>query len=355
MPRGAAARVFIASNDTIWAIESDGQARRLFEAPEDSRILTIDSAPGGQRVAALLQTTSQAAGNIELVVLDQDGENAIRISEFAIGGATPSPTAGRGSNLIDWSPQGGRLLVAFRDGRIFDVHPDEDTAPTLLNIAVDGKHIVGPSWSPTGEAIGFVAVSDDSRERSLHLFAPQDGSISDVVLPQDGRFIVDFTWMPDGVSLLFTEGGELGGAVTGIDLWHVDADGENRALLASAGTVAPVAQISNMRPSPDGRSVAYAVRVPGDGAARVDSVWVRDIESGQGFRISLPSVNTLEDLWWTNQGLIVSVTTDGTGSLRQPMLALLQVTRDGAVSAIWAAPIGTPAAAATPVATPSAS
>ena len=89
------------------------------------------------------------------------------------------------------------------------------------------------------------------------------GEITTVVTPLEGRLVVDFAWLPDGVSLLFTEGGVPGSAITGIDLWRVDANGENRALVASAGTVAPVARIANLSPSPDGRSVAYSVLVPG--------------------------------------------------------------------------------------------
>ena len=66
-----------------------------------------------------------------------------------------------------------------------------------------------------------------------------------LVTPLTERLVVDFAWLPDGVSLLFTEGGVPGSAITGIDLWRVDANGENRALVASAGTVAPVARIAN--------------------------------------------------------------------------------------------------------------
>jgi hypothetical protein len=140
------------------------------------------------------------------------------------------------------------------------------------------------------------------------------------------------------VSLLFTEGGAPGSATTGIDLWRVEASGENRALVASAGTVAPVARIANISPSPDGRSVAYAVLVPGPGGPAVDSVWVRSLASGIGFRIALPSVATVEDIWWTEEGLVVSVVTRRTAQGRPPTQALLQANRDGSISALWAAP-----------------
>jgi hypothetical protein len=158
--------------------------------------------------------------------------------------------------------------------------------------------------------------------------------------------------MPDGTSLLFTESGGLEGAVSGIDLWRVDADGENRQLVASAGTVAPVARVATVRPSPDGRAVAYAVLVPGPGRPQVDSVWVRDLESDFGFRIALPAVASVDDIWWTDQGLVIRIQTVGTPQ-RPSTMALLRVTQDGAVSVLWAAPVaaGTPVSAtpATPI------
>jgi hypothetical protein len=161
--------------------------------------------------------------------------------------------------------------------------------------------------------------------------------------------------LPDGVSLLFTEGGAPGSAITGIDLWRVDASGQNRALVASAGTVAPVARIANLSPSPDGRSAAYTVLVPGSGGPAVDSVWVRSLASGIGFRIAMPSVASVDDIWWTEQGLVVSVVTKPTARGRPPTQALLLANRDGSISALWAAPgAATSPIGSTPVAgTPS--
>jgi hypothetical protein len=108
-----------------------------------------------------------------------------------------------------------------------------------------------------------------------------------------------------------------------------------------------------MRPSPDGRSVAYAVLVPGNDGPVVDSVWVRDVTTGTAFRIPLPTVGSIQDIVWTNQGLVALVTTGGPGSARPEMLAMLLVNRDGEAGILWAAPVveATPASA-TPVASP---
>ncbi|MDQ3225090.1 MAG: hypothetical protein M3Q50_00475, partial [Chloroflexota bacterium] len=154
-------------------------------------------------------------------------------------------------------------------------------------------------------------------------------------------------------TLLFTEGGELGGAVGGIDLWRIDADGANRELVVSAGTVAPVARVTNVRPSSDGRSVAYSVQIPGPDGPRADSVWVRDLESHLGFKIALPSVDSVDDIWWADQGLVIAVTTQGNPGERTGAQELLEVRHDGRVRVLWAAPVpaGTPISG-TPAATP---
>jgi dipeptidyl aminopeptidase/acylaminoacyl peptidase len=238
----------------------------------------------------------------------------------------------------------------------------------MVSIDVEGNHTVAPlgptegavtapAWSPTGESVAYIAEGGASQGRTLRLLNVSGGPSAEVAAPLEGGFIVDFAWMPDGVSLLFTEGGQRGGAVTGVDLWRVNADGSGRALIASAGTVAPVARIAKERPSPDGQSVAYIALVPGQVEPQVDSLWVRDLASRAGFRVDLPPVRAVDRLWWTDRGLLVLTTTQSAAA--HPGTAqLLRVDRDGTVETLWTAPIprGTPVAGTpvvgTPVATP---
>jgi dipeptidyl aminopeptidase/acylaminoacyl peptidase len=352
--RGAVPRVFIALGDAVWSIASNGNADRLFDAPEGSSILAIDASPSAQQVAILLQASADGLPKSEVIVLDASGELLTRVAEVEGIAATPVAATVAGTQTIDWSPQGDRVLVSLPNGKIADLVVGEDIAPGALDVVAELGSTIDPRWSPTGETIAFISESSDGRSRSLMILDRSDGAISEVVTPGEGRLVVDFAWMPDGVSLLFTEGGEPGRAATGIDLWRVDADGQNRQLVVSAGTVAPVARIANLSPSPDGRSVAYSVLVPGPSGPLVDSVWVREYESGVGFRIPLPSVSSVEDIWWTDEGLILSVVTSGTPQSRQPTQALLQLRKDGSIAALWAAPVavgtpmsGTPSAAAT--------
>lgn len=352
--RGAPSQVFITSNNAIWSVTSAGEAAQVFEAPASAQIVAIDAAPGGQQVAALMRMTADDQAASDVVILDSAGETVVRFSDLDDALATPSPVEGGSAAVsIDWSPQGDRAFVSFQSGAIVELRLGEETAPSLIATNGGAGTVESPAWSPTGESIAFIASSDAGRMRSLQVLEVGDGGVAVVVAPPEGRFVVDFAWMPNGISLLFTEGGELGGAITGIDLWRVGANGENRELVVSAGTVAPVAQITNVRPAPDGRSVAYAVLVPGAAGPQVDSVWIRDLDSGIGFGIPLPTVASVDDIRWTDRGLAIAVTTRSTTPGRAATRALLQVNRDGSVVALWAAPvaIGTPVSG-TPVATP---
>ncbi len=342
--RGGAPRVYIASNNAIWSISSGGEASRIFEARDGSRLLAIDPAPGAGEVAALLETQSGGARSNELLILENSGKTLARETNFSPNRGTPEAGAVSSADVVNWSPQGDQVIVALAEGPLSEYRLGDNATLTTLDVKAAGAEIIRPEWSPTGETIAYIASDESGRNRALRVLNIKDGNVQDVVTPTSGRYVADFTWMPDGVSLLFTEGGELGGAVTGIDLWRINANGEQRQLLVSAGTVAPVAQITNMRPSPDGRSVAYVVLVPGAETPRVDSVWVRGIDSGPGFRVSLPSIAAVNDLWWTDRGLAISVITGDEDGQRAEMLALLQLMPDGTVAALWAAPL----ASATP-------
>src|SRR5215207_776041 len=349
--RGAVSIVFVASGNDVWAISSAGEAARLFTAPDDATVRAIDPAPSAQDVAVLLETATGEARSSQVVIVDAAGSVVGRADIPVTPRATPVAGDADGRQTVDWSPQGDRVLAQVQNGDIVEIPPDAGGAPVPLDFGGTAGRVIAPAWSATGQSIAFISESEDEAMRSLNVLDTSSGEIRNVITPLAGRLVVDFAWLPDGVSLLFTEGGGPGNAITGIDLWRVDANGENRALVASAGAVAPVARIANVSPSPDGRSVAYAVLVPSSRGPAVDSVWVRSLVSGVGYRIPLPSVASVEDIWWTDRGLVMSVVTSPTAQGRPPTQALLQARRDGAISALWAAPAASAApTSATPVA-----
>lgn len=351
--RGAPSALFLEVDNAIWAIDSSGQGSRIFAPPEDAEIRAQDAAPGGDRVAILVRESTGTRQAYEVEIADRDGNVVQNLAELPLGPATPGPGNASSIDVIDWSPQGDQLLVAIGGGTTLTWPVENDGRPEVILLLEPGETIVSAAWSPTGEAIAYIATGGSDRDRALWVLDLRDGRRQQVVKSGDNRFVVEFTWLPDGTALLFTEGGDLEGAVSGIDLWSVNADGGDRQLVASAGSVAPVARITDVRPSPDGRSVAYAVLVPGNSGPRVDSVWVRDLASRVGFKIALPTVATVDEISWTDNGLAIAVTTSGGGRRGAAATALLQVSGNGDVAAIWVAPIATPVALeAGPSATP---
>ncbi len=351
--RGALKQVFVSSNGEIWSVTSSGESSRVFTTVPEERLLAFAPSPDSTSVAVLVESGEGASRERSLFVVDDRGEEELFISGFRGTSGTPVARGTPGADRVDWSPQGQKALVALSDGGLFTIDLTDGSEPSALKVATGGRTILAPTWSPTGASIAFVTEDAEGQARALSVLDVQSGTVTDAVRPPEGRFVIDYAWMPDGVSLLFTEGGGLGGAVTGIDLWRIDASGKNRTLVASAGTVAPVARISNPRPSPDGQRVAYSVLVPGDGAPLVDSVWVRDLASGVGFRVPMPVVESIDEIWWTDKGLVISTVTRGSAQSRSPVLALLIAKNDGATDILWAMPIveATPMSG-TPVATP---
>ena len=257
--------------------------------------------------------------------------------------------AQRGSGVVsvDWSPQGDKILLLDSTGALLTVAAKPDATMESVDLGDMGGVILEPAWSPTGQHIAFLRVDPETRSRSLDVHDLQSRETTELVGPDDGRLVVEFAWEPDGKNLLFTEGSALSSAISGIDLWRIGVDGAGRELVAAAGATAPVARITTVTPSPDGKSVAYAVLVPGAGAPTVDSVWVRDLAKGQGIRLGLPSVRSLENIWWTSKGLAIATVTD---RRNVPVLAVLLVAPSGDVSALWAEPLR--AASPVPAASP---
>lgn len=347
-PRGAPGRIYFVADNTVWTVSSAGEPERTIDPAFGQKVLGIAAAPGADKVAVLLAERGDNGQSVEVRVLDDAGGEVSRFAGIPAGSGTPVPGQFLTGEAIDWSPQGDRLLVSLPGGIVvLATDPGAATPGPSVISGFSDDQVLQPAWSPTGVAIAFVSGEEGSLERSLNVLDVRSGEVAEVVVPPQGGFVVDFAWMPDGVTLLYTQGGQPGGVVSGIDLWRVNVDGSGRALVASAGTVAPVARVSTVRPAPDGRSIAYVVLVPGADRPRVDSLWLRDVTSGLGFRVNLSGIQDVEDLWWTDDGLYLLATAEPQTE-QKPGLTMYHVAVDGSVKPIWFAP----RPAGTPVASP---
>ncbi len=183
---------------------------------------------------------------------------------------------GVGGSMPMWAPAGDALLFTrccqFTDrNRVLILNPTVPTAPATP-VTIDGASLVSDgAWSPDGQRIAFACIVGNSRNVDLcsanrdgtglvqltndaaidqspvwspdgtriafsHLPIGSSGSLEVMVVGVDGKGLskvvtgYDPAWMPDGVTLLFSDG-------TG--LHTIAADGTKRARLTTGAQRAP--------------------------------------------------------------------------------------------------------------------
>ncbi|MDQ3693576.1 MAG: hypothetical protein M3464_08105 [Chloroflexota bacterium] len=342
--RGAAGRFYFLGAGNVWTLApNDGGLGSVFEPPAEASIRAIASSPSGDRVAVIVVRPVDGAETADLLVLTLSGEELHRFE--GIGGLAPGSNAEVVS--LDWSPQGDNLLVALSPGGLVAVSLAEDAEPELIVAGGVAARPEQAAWSPTGEEVGFLAETGDDRT-SIYVAAVATPTDPAPLFPDDVAMhtIFDWAWLPDGRALIFSE--ERGLTATA-DLWRINSDGSDRELVASAGSVAPVARIVGATPSRDGRSVAYRVVIPGDAGEAFDSLWVRDLLTNRGFELEVPAGQSVTDVWWTDAGLMFRVVPSAgyTGEYVDGPFAIYQVS-DGTTATVihqdGMSPSATPAA-----------
>jgi hypothetical protein len=158
--------------------------------------------------------------------------------------------------------------------------------------------------------------------------------------------VTGLAWLPDGSALLFAERAAPGAPPLAGGLVAVGPDGSEPRVVASAGRVAPVAEIVHFAPSPDGRSVAYSVAVPSPDGPAFHSLWLRPLAGGQALPLAVPPDETVTDLWWTPSGLVFRAVpfAPGVTAYAGGRFALYRATVTDAPERLFATDAGTPAA-----------
>jgi dipeptidyl aminopeptidase/acylaminoacyl peptidase len=345
--RGASPRLYFESDGELWTMEAGtGEATLVYAPPEGSVIREVASSPSGDRAATVLVREEDDAEVADLVVLTAGGDEVYRHDQIT------ALTAIEGSRVVslDWSPQGEKLLLAASPGGLISASLADNAEPKLIVSGGVAEQPDQAAWSPTGEELGFLADTEADRANIYLAGASASPTAPEPLLPVEdtAQIILDWAWLPDGRSLLFSE--ERGLTATA-DLWRIRSDGTGRQLVASAGSVAPVARIVGATPSRDGRSVAYIVLIPENGNEAFDSLWVRDLQTNVGFAIDVPEGQSVTDVWWTNVGLMFRAVPDSAfaGRYGGGPFALYTATDGTGATVVYEVGMD---AAATPVATP---
>ena len=184
--------------------------------------LTVNPPPRGTTTPQTfrLALASDRDGNMEIYVMDGDGQNVRRLTENPAWDAYPV-----------WSPDGTQLaFLRLSMTEAGEIAPAEENGLYLINSdGGDEMQLVpitemrmesAPAWSPDGTQIAYTVPEEtgtDTPRSSIYVVSRQGGEPTAVLT--NTYSLSNLTWSPDGAYLLFTStGGSRGPRVSTLDL-----------------------------------------------------------------------------------------------------------------------------------------
>lgn len=320
----ATGTVFLQKADGVWAVDtSSGESVRIYAAPGGAPLVM---APGAKADRVAILTSGDGPDEMSsLLVVAADGETLQTLDGieevFAETDVTVTPVS------LDWSHDGQRLLAGFRGGGLLDVPLNGE--PSVILGFKRIPYLEEARWSPVSDMIAYVARNEADGPGRLFVAKPRGGATDPVALAPargtTGQSVQHVAWAEGGEAILYVQTSSTT-AITGQDLFAVAPSGEERRLVSSGGRVAPIGGVERFVVSPDGRSVAYAIYVPGRDEPVFNSLWIESLEHQTRYQVPVPSGDTVTSLRWTASGLVWETTVNqesGTPAAGEPVLYLL--------------------------------
>ncbi|WP_052850496.1 WD40 repeat domain-containing protein [Streptomyces avicenniae] len=303
----------------LTALEESGQAS------DAVRALVVTSR---DRDLAHLRRVSESVGEYVLANAERDPELSLLLSLAALDECGRTPTAGRGlmaalasSHLraqlvghtdtvrgVAWSPDGGRIAAASRDGtaRIFDAVSGRARAV----LSGGGSMVEAVAWSPDSSKVATAG-----RDRVVRVWDAGSGAhlLSLTGATDIGRSVA---WSPDGSRIAGTSRDRL------VRVWDADTGHLVREFHGHTDDVWGVAW------SPDGTRLASASH------DRTALVW--DIASGRSVATVAGHTDFVEGVAWSPDGRSVATASgDHTVRVSDPATGDLRLLVRGHGDYVW--------------------
>ena len=178
--------------------------------------------------------TCTRGGNLDICVMDGDGDNEIRLTEDYARDFEPS-----------WSPDGDRIaFVSTRDRNHQHIFVMDSDGRNLTQLTEEGAN-KDPAWSPDGRRIAF----NHHKGEDMDIYAMDPDGKNQTQLTQIGLNYHP-AWSHDGVRIAYVNTLRQGGP----EIYAMDSDGSNEERLTH-----DLAEKDNPSWSPDGQRIAYDV------------------------------------------------------------------------------------------------
>ena len=198
-PKGERA-VFVARGDVFTAPIEKGPTRNLTRS-SNAHDKRATWSPDGKTILFV----SDRSGEEQLWIVPQDGSEKPRPLTTTFGSMLSSPV---------WSPDGARIAVSDKDGKLYVVNAADGKAMEVADDRFGGLNDY--AWSPDGAFLAF-SMGEHTQMRVLHVFCLADGKVRKVTSEMFSSFSP--AWDPEGKVLWFLSNREFAPQISDIE-WN---------------------------------------------------------------------------------------------------------------------------------------
>lgn len=247
---GQNGRISFSSEGDLWSVNPDGSNLvRLTRTPLPDDEAQSAFSPGGTRIA--YRRRPAAGVPFQVFVMNADGTDPRQVTTDASVNATQP----------GWSPDGTQLVYRRStpgqnaSGDVWAIGVDGTGARALVTTPVGDERY--PVLSPDGTRLAFTSSREGGQ---FDIFVGGAEGSGQTRLTTDPGYDSAPSWSPDATRLAFERGARLDDEPTK-DVWVMDADGTDQAVLAATPGVVDEGPAF----SPDGTQIAFTTGRDGNG------------------------------------------------------------------------------------------